>query len=118
MKTTFLRVIVLALALVLCLGLCAGLAACNDPEPGENNNQTNNDTTNKPTTKPGKEEVPHSVEAGKNFASRVSANIAPSGYAVKFLALLPRDFGAARCRCEQRALGEKATSIKKSARLI
>ena len=73
MKTNFLRVIVLALALVLCFGLCAGLVSCNDPEQGNNNNnQTNNDTTNKPTTKPGKEEVPHSVEAGKNFANHTN----------------------------------------------
>ena len=69
MKTNFLRVIVLALALVLCLGLCAGLAACNDPEQNNNNNQTNTPNNGGTTTKPDKEQVMHSVEAGKDFST-------------------------------------------------
>lgn len=65
MKTNFLRVIVMALALIMCLGLCAGMVACNDPvDPSQGGG-----TTPPVTGKPGKEEVPHSVEAGKNFST-------------------------------------------------
>jgi len=67
MKTNFLRVIVVALALIMCLGLCAGMVACDNgedpvgPGPGPVGPGT--------TGRPDKEEVPHSVEEGKNFSS-------------------------------------------------
>jgi hypothetical protein len=67
MNTKFMRLIVMILALVMCLGLCAGMVACDNgedpvgPGPGPVGPGT--------TGRPDKEEVPHSVEAGKNFST-------------------------------------------------